>query len=120
MVFWGSMKFKNLTPIPNKVITQMGKRLKLKWKYPVIILEDPTMQAVGVMRFDEATEICFIFLQDGSDRSSLNHELRHLWQMEQMGPEVCRIIYEMEQKLVGYDQNTLELDAFEWEKKYRY
>lgn len=95
----------------------MGKRLKLKWIYPVIIMEDPTMKPVGVLRFDEVTQMAFIFIKDGQDQSSLNHELRHLWQIEQLTPEFCRTIYQMEQETVGYDQNVLEVDAFEWEKK---
>ena len=113
------MKFLNLTSIPNKFISRMGRELKLKWIYPVVILEKPKLKALGLVRYDETNQICLVILKDGSDRSSLVHELRHLWQMEQMTPEVCRVIYEIEQQAVGYEENTLELDAFDWEKRWR-
>jgi hypothetical protein len=117
------MKVINLTKIPDSVILDIGQHLKLKWLYPVVILENPKIKPLGVLRYDWRNEICVIMLKDGSDQSSLAHELRHLWQMEKLSPEMCQVIYHMEQKLGGHHKNILENDAYEWEsyfyKKYK-
>ncbi len=111
------MTFQNLTPIPNTRVRGMIRKLKLEGLYPLIIMEDSSMKEEGRLRYDEIHQIAIIFLRDGKDTSSLTHELRHLWQLEKLTPEVCRMIYEQEQKTVGYDANILEVDAYDWEKK---
>lgn len=109
---------KNCTSIPDSEIEKILNELDLKLPFKTIISEDVSLEKMGDVRFNFQERICFIFLKNEFDISTLAHELRHVWQMVEMSPEVHEMIYAIEQEQEGYSNNILEIDAFEWEDEF--
>lgn len=113
-----TQSIKNLSAINDSIVETIANYLNLKRVYSVVILVNPDMDKFGDIQFAFKEQICFISLKDENDLSTLAHEMRHLWQMEQLGAEEYEALYSEEMNFVGYEQNILEVDAFEWEQNF--
>lgn len=109
---------KNLSNIEDSTVSEIVQALGLKNIYSTIIVVNPDMNKFGDIQFAFKEQMCFVSLKNAEDISTLAHELRHLWQMEQLGAELYEILYLEEMSHGSYESNVLEIDAFEWEQNF--
>lgn len=109
---------KNLSNIQDTSVALISQSLGLQHTYSVVVVVNSNMDKLGDIQFAFKEQICFITLKNSTDVSTLAHELRHLWQMEQLGAEIYEALYAEEMLHETYENNVFELDAFEWENQF--
>ena len=113
------IQFKNLSSINDNVISEILTLLNLAPSFQVIIVVNPELENKdGDVCFAFAENMAFINLKKDNDIPTLAHELRHIWQMEQLGAAEYEALYQEELLYTGYRENILEVDAFDWEQWY--
>lgn len=113
------IQFKNLSSINDNVIYEILTLLNLAPSFQVIIVVNPELENKdGDVCFAFAENMAFINLKNDNDIPTLAHELRHIWQMEQLGAAEYEALYQEELLYMGYRENILEVDAFDWEQWY--